>query len=359
MTGRVIARARDRQRAKKRGWIALFCVWWVLFPVSVASQDPDEAYHIAVFTPTTEGNTYWPEVHRVMRAAEVPLNLDITFYEFDVGDRFAKTDEGVRILHRTPIPDAAIFSVAYGQAEALMDTAEALEISFVLHGPLFPQELEALGGGPQREYEHWIGHFQEDEEEKGYALARELLSAATTHNRTAPDGTVRVVGISGDATWYGTALREAGLRRAVMEHPRARLLQVVPTRWTQQEGREMTARVLSRYSDVTVVWGASDQLALGATDALAAVGLEPGIDAFTGGLDLSLVGLQAVLEGRLTATVAAPVSMWTESLHYVSDYLQGNDFAEQVGTEIRFQPEIATQAAVEEILRLRLSPRDR
>lgn len=309
-------------------------------------------FRAAVFTPTTEGNTYWPEVHRVMRAAAESLEMDIEFHEFDVGDRFEKVEEGVRILQTDPIPDAAIFSVAFGQAKPLMEVAEAQAIPYFLNGPLFPEEMEELGGAPRREYDRWIGYFHEDEEEKGHLLARELIAAARSANRTAPDGTVLVVGIGGDATWYGSRLRESGLRRAVSEDPAARLLQTVPTRWTPAEGREMTRRLLARYPEATVVWAASDQLALGAAEALRAAGMEPGVDAFTGGLDLSLVGLQAVREGRLTATVAATPLIWADILVCLRDHLAGNEGADRCEGIFLFPPVIATPSTAADYVRL-------
>ncbi len=315
------------------------------------SESPSETLRVALFIPTTEGNTYWPEVVRVMRAAEAELNIALTVHEFDVGDRFAKADEGVRILQREPVPDGAIFSVAYGQAQPLMDAAEEQGIPFFLHGPLFPAELDALGGGPRRTYEQWIGYFHEDEEEKGYLLARELINAAIAANPRRTDHPIRLVGVSGDPTWYGTVLREAGLRRAVAREPRAQLLQVVPTRWTQQEGRDMTERLMNRYPDLTVVWAASDQLALGAYEALRSAGRRPGIDTFTGGLDRSRVGREAVRAGHLTATVAAPNRMWSRVLHYLSNYLRGEDFADSAGTEILFAPVVATPATVDSVSR--------
>jgi ABC-type sugar transport system substrate-binding protein len=328
-------------------------VWSLFLPVEAIPQTTAsevEPFHIAVFTPTTEGNTYWPEVYRVMRSAETRLNVELAFHSFDVGDRFAKPDEGVKLLHTEPRPDGAIFSVAYGQAEALMNAAEERGIPFFLHGPLFPRELAALGGGPRRTYRNWIGYFHEDEEEKGYLLARELIAAAAqTHNGTASEGKIRIVGVSGDATWYGTSLREAGLSRAVEEDPRARLLQIVPTRWTQQEGQDMTRRLLSRYTDVAVVWCASDQLALGAVEALRAADRNPGEDTFAGGLDLSSGGVEAVGEGTLTATVASPISMWTRVLGYLSEYLHSRDFADQMGTVLLFPPVVATEATVDTI----------
>ncbi|MDA3901453.1 MAG: ABC transporter substrate-binding protein [Spirochaetes bacterium] len=307
-------------------------------------------YRVAVFTPTTEGNTYWPEVHRVMSAVAEDLNIELSFHEFDVRDRFEKPEKGVHLLQKKPVPDAAIFSVSFGQAKPLMEIAEKLRIPYFLNGPLFPAELKELGDTPRNKYSKWIGYFHEDEEQKGYILARELIEAAFRQNRIASDGTVHVVGLSGDPTWHGSFLREQGLKRAVDENPRVRLMQTVPTRWTPEEGRNLTIRLLKRYPEVSVVWAASDQLALGAVEALNSLGMEPGRTVFTGGLDLSLVGVQAVQEGDLTASVGSTPLIWARILICLYDYLRGIDFSDKTGTVFIFSPDLALKSSAEKFI---------
>ncbi|MDA3950916.1 MAG: substrate-binding domain-containing protein [Spirochaeta sp.] len=222
---------------------------------------------------------------------------------------------------------------------------------------MFPAEIAQIGGSPRNTYRTWIGYFHEDEEEKGFLLARHLISAARAparaHRGDTASETVRVVGVGGDTTWYGSALRERGLQRAVDADPAATLLQTVPTRWTPTEGREMTTRLMDRYTDISVIWAASDQLALGAVDAVRARGETPGETVFTGGLDLSLVGLQAVAQGDLTATVAASPLAWAQILIYVYDYLHGIDFAARMGTEIFIPPETATRSTAPQLIQER------
>lgn len=351
---------RDTIRPPVSVYAAMLFTLFLAYPVGThdahAHLPPSPSsppHRIAVFTPTSEGNTYWPEVHRFMIAAAADLGLELVIHEFDVRDRFSKPEEGVPVLRSEPVPDGAIFSVAFGQARPLVDAAEELGIPFFLSGPLFPAELEELGGSPRGTYRNWIGYFSEDEAEKGYLLARKLVGAALEAGRTSRDGTVHVVGVGGDTTWFGSALREQGLRRAIAEEPSAQLLQTVSTRWTPAEGRNMTARLLQRYAEVSAVWAASDQLALGAADALRSHGMTPGRTVFTGGLDLSLLGLESVSEGTLTATVASTPLAWVEILVYLHDYLHGMDFAEQVGTEITFDVHVADRASAERYMELR------
>ncbi|MCF7915134.1 MAG: ABC transporter substrate-binding protein [Spirochaetaceae bacterium] len=315
------------------------CIFLIFSVIAHSQTGNDQAIEkqqrLAVFTPTTEGNTYWPEVHNIMKAAAEDLGIQISFHEFDVGDRFTKKERGVQILNRKPTPDAAIFSVAFGQAKPLVEAADELDIPFFIQGPLFPNELEALGDMPRKKIKNWIGYFHQDEVEKGYLLGRALIEEAIRHERFAADGTVQVAGVGGDPSWFGSNLREEGLRRAVAEYPKAQLMQTVPTRWTPSEGREMTLRLLERYPELSVVWAASDQLALGVVEALQTIGHTPEEEAFTGGLDLSMVGLEAIQNGVLTATAASTMLIYAEIVVYLYDYLQGIDFAVERGAKIK------------------------
>ena len=299
---------------------------------------------IAVFTPTTENNTYWPQVYRLLNAVANDLGIEISPHEFDVQDRFSKHIEGVRILSQAPRPDAAILSVAYGNTKPLLEAAETLGIPVFVQGPLFPSELPEIGYQPRKKYGRWVGYFYQDEKEKGYRLGCTLLSAARTAGAHDANGDINVVGIGGDFTWFGSQLRKEGLRQAVDETPGAVLLQVVPTKWTQPEGARVAALLLERYPQTNVVWAASDQLAIGACESLADTGRILGETAFVGGLDLSLNGLRHVQNAELYATVAGSMFSYAEILVYLFDYLHGIDFADEVGTVISTSLYTATAA---------------
>ncbi|POR01012.1 hypothetical protein AU468_09100 [Alkalispirochaeta sphaeroplastigenens] len=317
-----------------------------------SSPPGPEALFLVVFTPTTEGNTYWPEVHRAMAAAAEDLGVGIRFFEFPVDDRFAKFREGAALLRQDPAPAGAIFSVAFGQARPLAEVARERGIPFLIQGPLFPEEENALGGAPRKVFSNWTGTFREDEEEKGFLLAQTLIDAAAARGRHDGEGFIQVVGIGGDTSWFGSRLREAGLRRAVEADPRAQLLQTVPTRWTPEEGEAMAVRLLQRYPQVSVIWAASDQLALGAVQGIRSQGGSPGETHFTGGLDLSMTGLRAVRAGTLTATVASSVYSYAELVVYLYDYLQGIDFADEIGTDFSPRPYRVTGDNAAQVLEL-------
>ncbi len=324
---------------------ALLVVFSIATTFPAAAQVQRDT-RIILFTPTTADNTYWPQVYAILGAAAEDLGVELLGYEFDVGDRFAKNTEGLEILRNTPKIDGAIFSVAFGQTEPLLRTTESLGIPVILQGPLFESELRRIGYAPREVFDSWVGYFYQDESQKGYELGRVLISEALETGLFGSQGQVRLAGIGGDPTWFGSELRASGLERAVDEEPRATLTQVVPTQWTQAEGRRVAAGLLARYPELSVIWAASDQLALAAVDAAKEAGMSPGSDLLLGGLDLSLPGLRAVDEGVLTATVASSLLGYAEALIYLYDYIHGYDFAPQVGTEIRLGFHVATEDTV-------------
>ncbi len=312
----------------------------------------EESTRIVVFTPTTEDNSYWPQVSEILQAASQDLGVELLEYEFPVEDRYAKHTEGVEILNQTADVDGAIFSVAFGQSAPLLQAARRRNIPVFIQGPLFESELPEVGHAPRREYENWIGYFYQDEYEKALRLG-ELLIDRAARSTTAPDrDEITVVGIGGDATWYGSQERANGLEEAVRREPRAASMQIVPTHWTEADGRRVAAGLLDRYPETSVIWAASDQLAIGAVRTAKEREMVVGRDLFIGGLDLSPAGLRYVERGELTATVAASMLSYAQILVYLYDYIHGVDFAEEVGTEIQLEEHAATRETAQTHLRL-------
>ncbi len=298
---------------------------------------------IVLFSPTSKNNTYWPQVFRVLNAVAEDLDIAIIPYEFDVGDRFAKHIKGVQILNQKPKPDAAIFSVAFGNTKPLLEAAETLDIPVFIQGPVFPSELPDIGHSPRKKFKKWIGYFYQDETKKGYILGKTLITAAREANAFAKDGTIHVVGVGGSFAWFGSQLRKDGLMKAVDEDPKAKLLQFVPTQWTPKEGKKVAALLLKRYPEASVVWAASDQLGLGASEAMEDSGRILGKTGFVGGLDLSMIGMQNIKKQRLVATVASSMIAYAEIAVYLHDYLHGIDFADDVGMQISTKIYTATK----------------
>ena len=53
---------------------------------------------IVFFSPNSEGNTYWPQVFRIIGHVAHDLGFDFIPYSFGVRDRFARHHDALRIL---------------------------------------------------------------------------------------------------------------------------------------------------------------------------------------------------------------------------------------------------------------------
>lgn len=74
--------------------------------------------------------------------------------------------------------------------------------------------------------------------------------------------------------------------------------------WQQEEGRRIVAEALAQYGDdVEVVFCNSDAMAVGALEAIEAVGRTPGEDIYVVGVDALSKALESVLEGTMVGTV--------------------------------------------------------
>jgi ABC-type sugar transport system substrate-binding protein len=307
---------------------------------------------IALFSPSSPTNTYWPQAFHVLREVGKDLGFEVTTHEFGAENRFSKLRAALAVLRSDPKPDAVMTSLVAGDSKVLIEAASAAGVPVVVLGPLYPAEAALIGGAPRVKYPQWIATFSENDEEKGYLLAKALLRAAEDNRAYARDGSIQVIAVSGDTTWHGSAVRQAGLQRALVEFPRARLRQIAPTYWNPTEGHDMTMNMLRRFPEATVVWAASDQLAIGAAGALVESGRVLGRNAFTGGLDLSDNGLLRVQEGKLVATAASPMLRFAAISICLYDYLQGIDFANELGTEVSTELAIATRVDAQRYLEL-------
>jgi diguanylate cyclase (GGDEF)-like protein len=94
--------------------------------------------------------------------------------------------------------------------------------------------------------------------------------------------------------------RVAGFRAQIAPYPKMRIVATRQAHWERDKARRVVERVLEEHS-LDAIYAVSDEMALGASDAVAAAGRRGEI--FVVGLDGTRAALQAIREGALTATL--------------------------------------------------------
>lgn len=230
------------------------------------------------------------------------------------------------MLRRPQRPDYLLFAnEQYLGPEILRLMADSGIRLFSLHSTLTPEQQQLIGG-TREQYPNWIGSLVANDEEAGYLMARSLL-------RGAPDGS-ELVAFSGVKNTPSASLREAGLHRALAEHPQVRLRQLLHGEWRKQRAYEQARALLPRYPAVQMVWSANDEMAFGTMQAASELGRQLRYTA----LNNSEEALRARAEGRLAVLATGHFLLGGCALVMLHDHAAGLDFAERGSKDQRVRP---------------------
>lgn len=94
--------------------------------------------------------------------------------------------------------------------------------------------------------------------------------------------------------------RVAGFREALESYPQLRVVATRQADWEREKAQKVTARILEKHN-LDAIFAVSDEMALGAADAVNAAGRQGEI--FIVGLDGTNTALQGIRDGALTATL--------------------------------------------------------
>ncbi len=97
-----------------------------------------------------------------------------------------------------------------------------------------------------------------------------------------------------------SAERVAGFRSEIVRYPNLRIVAARQADWEREKSRRVVERILSEHP-LDAIYAVSDEMALGAADAVAAAGRLGEI--FIVGLDGTRAALQAIRDGAMTATL--------------------------------------------------------
>jgi ABC-type sugar transport system substrate-binding protein len=123
------------------------------------------------------------------------------------------------------------------------------------------------------------------------------------------------------------------MQRALAEHPEIKLQQLVYGEWSRQRAYEQARVLLPRYTDVSLVWSANDEMAFGAMRAAQELGRQPGQDLHFTALNNSEEVFRARVEGQLCVLVGGHFTLGGWAMVLLHDYHAGQDFAARGGKD--------------------------
>jgi ABC-type sugar transport system substrate-binding protein len=106
--------------------------------------------------------------------------------------------------------------------------------------------------------------------------------------------------------------------------------------FTRDEGREVMETLLQAHPEVTAVYAHNDEMAIGAIAALEAAGRTPGQDVILVSIDGENAALDAIVEGKLGASVESSPFFGPIAYETMMKYVNGEDIPDWVVVSDRF-----------------------
>ncbi|KYF57794.1 LacI family transcriptional regulator [Sorangium cellulosum] len=118
------------------------------------------------------------------------------------------------------------------------------------------------------------------------------------------NGSARIIELVGTPAADVAVMRKSGFAEAIAKHPDMKIIASQSGDFTRTKGKAVMETLLAAHKgEINAVYAHNDDMALGAIQAIQAAGLKPGQDILVVSVDAVKPAFEAMIEGKLNATV--------------------------------------------------------
>ena len=172
----------------------------------------------------------------------------------------------------------------------------------------------------------YAGFLGSDFVEEGRKAARWVVAEFPD-----PNTRVHIVEIEGTAGSAPASDRKKGFAEVIARHPNFTITQSVNGDFQRAQGEAaMTAVLKSARQPIHVVYAHNDDMALGAIRAIEAAGLKPGKDIRLVSIDAVRAAFEAMMAGKLNATVECNPLLGPQLMTSVTEVVSGRQIPKRI-----------------------------
>ena len=278
------------------------------------AERQDKKPRLVLFTPSNA--PFWKT--NVRYALAMAKSLGARMEVVDYRDDPAFYLENVERVCRQGA-DGIIFQSYQDTGEQVLKIAERYGTpSFLIN-----MDMKNAGFLPRTKYKNWLGQMAPDDGWVGAMLIQQLLSQAGRSGIS----WFHILGIEGAPGHKSSIQRRKGLESFLKYTQDVGSLAILPGYWNPDRAAVLFKEYIGENPATNVVWCASDSMALAVADAADELGIEKPL--FIGGVDWDPKALNAIREGRMSATVGGHFMEGAWAVLLLYDYLLGMDFASE------------------------------
>lgn len=257
-------------------------------------------------------NEFWVRLSKFAEKAASELGFDIVVLDSrDSGDIQIKNAEDL-ITRKV---DGLIFVAYWGTGTRILQMAERAKI------PTVVMDTYVEGVKPREQYKQYVAYIGPSNHIAGSRIAEYLI----THMKPGPGGKKEIVALYGTLGTSVAEERREGLEMVLAKHPDVKLVAAQTGNFRRDDGMKVMEDLLIAHPDISGVWCANDEMALGAINAIENAGKQGQI--IVAGMDLNDEAVKAILDGRYAYSSGGHWLQGGFAATILFDYLKGMDVA--------------------------------
>jgi galactofuranose transport system substrate-binding protein len=179
----------------------------------------------------------------------------------------------------------------------------------------------------------WVTFMGSDFVEEGRRAARWLVDYPPA-KELAAKGTVNVVELQGTVGSAPAIDRKVGFEEVLKDHPNFKIIRSQTGDFTRAKGKEvMEAFLKAEGKRINVLYAHNDDMAIGAIQAIEEAGLKPGKDVIIVSIDAVKGAFEAMMAGKLNATIECSPLLGTQLMQAVKDLRAGKPLPKRIVTQ--------------------------
>jgi len=296
--------------------------------------------NVVFINPSVPGTPFWDRVTAAANASANDLGIKLTVI-YGKDNRIFNYETLSTLLSKEKKPDYIIFSPYDGSTERSFSLLDESKVKFVTLERTLHKKEQKLVGFPQEKYPFWLGEIYHDNRHVGELLIDTLvdISVKKIKNKNFP---LNVIGVSGSYSGE-SASREEGLMNSSLVNGNTKILQVTSAGWSREKARNIFFHFNERYSNIDIVWTASDGMALGVMDAIYSdLNKVSKNKVVIGGIDWTPEAIRMIKTKRLDASVGGHFMQAAWALVKIYDQHHGINVFKKGESSFTYELEVIT-----------------
>ena len=150
------------------------------------------------------------------------------------------------------------------------------------------------------------------------------------------NGKAKIIELQGTTGCSPANDRKKGFDDAIKAHPGMKIWPRQSGDFARDKGRQVAETLLQAHPDATAIYAHNDEMAMGAIAALEAAGKVPGKDSSSSRSTATKDALQAIIDGKMRATVECNPKFGPKAFETHGAYAKGETLAPWVMNTDRF-----------------------